>query len=209
MTTAIDLRSGRTLLLVFAILPVFSFKAAPSQRSAKLPISWILSKACSLKVNGSTNINTFNCSIPDYPAPDTLTFSKEKNTEAIKISGAMVFGVKKFDCHHPIMTADLRKTLKAKEFPNITVSFISLSKYPEQSNENITGTVTIQLAGTTRHFEVEYRFTQQNDDTLTLIGTRQVNFSDFNITPPRKLGGMIKTNNELSVEFILKARILK
>ncbi len=195
--------------LVFALLPLLSFKTAPSHGPAKYPISWILSKACSLKVNGSTNINKFNCTIPDYPLPDTLTFSREKNTETIRISGAMVLEVKNFDCHHPIMTADLRKTLKVKEFPKITVTFISLSKYPEHDNENITGTVTIQLAGATRRFEVDYRFTQQNDETLTLIGTKQVNFSDFNITPPRKLGGMIKTNNELSVEFILKARILK
>lgn len=196
-------------VFLIAVFPMTSFKAAPPHIPANYPVSWILSKACSLKVNGSTNINTFNCTIPDYPSPDTLTFRKEKNTEHIRISGAMSLEVKNFNCHHPIMTADLRKTLKVKEFPKITITFISLNKYPEHSNENITGAVTIQLAGTTRRFEVDYRFVPQKDETLILIGTKKVSFSDFNITPPRKLGGMIKTNNELSVEFILKARILK
>jgi hypothetical protein len=197
------------ILILIALFSTISFKAVPLRAPAEYPVRWLLSKDCSLKVNGSTNINKFNCSIPNYPSPDTLIFSRQKNNEAIKISGAMSLEVKNFDCHNPMMTADLRKTLKAKDFPRIIISFISLSKYPEQGNQMITGMVTIQLAGTTKHFEVDYRFVPQDNETLTLIGTKRINFSDFNITPPRKLGGMIKTNDELSVEFILKARILK
>ena len=40
-----------------------------------------------------------------------------------------------------------------------------------------------------------------NLKVIHLIGDRSVNFSDFNITPPRKLGGIIKANDRLDVEF--------
>jgi hypothetical protein len=45
-------------------------------------------------------------------------------------------------------------------------------------------------------------------NVINLVGTRKVNFSDFNLVPPRKIGGMIQTNNELDVEFNLRLKVL-
>ncbi|MHA4895554.1 YceI family protein [Pedobacter sp. PWIIR3] len=173
-------------------------------------VKWALTKNCSLKVNGSTNINKFSCVIPDYTNPDTLAMYSHKGAEEVKISGQMVLPIKSFDCHNVIMTKDLRKTLKAEEFPKLTVTFISLSKYPDPSRGEsiISGSVNISIAGITKRFDVAYRCTADGLKNITLIGTKTINFSDFNIIPPRKIGGMIKTNNQLDVEFTLKANIL-
>jgi hypothetical protein len=114
--------------------------------------------------------------------------------------------VRVFDCHNPIMTKDLRKTLKADRFPSLTIRFISLDKYPNllEKENLINGAVAISLAGVTKRFNLQYRCLPSGANTIKLIGSKQLNFSDFNIVPPRKLGGMIKTNDELKVEFILK-----
>jgi hypothetical protein len=109
-----------------------------------------------------------------------------------------------------MMTKDLRKTLKQKEFPKIRISFINLSKYPYGSGEAelIKGAVNIELAGIKKRFNINYRIIPTGKAKLTLIGSQTINFSDFDITPPRKLGGMIKTNDMLSAEFVLKVNIL-
>ena len=70
------------------------------------------------------------------------------------------------------------------------------------------GAVTIQLAGVTKRYNVHYKFIPDGPHSATLIGNRSVNFSDFKIVPPRKIGGMIKTNDQLVVEFNLKLRVL-
>lgn len=70
------------------------------------------------------------------------------------------------------------------------------------------GAVLIELAGVARQFEVAYKVAADRN-TINLVGTQQVHFSDFNITPPRKLGGMIRTENELSVEFNLKIKVIE
>lgn len=172
------------------------------------PIKWILTKECTLKVNGSTNINKFSCIIPEYARPDTLLFYRKKN-EPLQLSGSLFLDVQNFDCHNPVMTSDLRKTLKAKIYPRIIIHFLNLSKYPDPDIKEgvLKGAVTIELAGTTKRFEVDYRYITLANGNLRLIGTKQVNFSDFNISPPRKLGGMIKTNNELIVEFLLTMKL--
>lgn len=192
--------------LVFISVSFGVRKHAPKSTSVR----WMLSKACTLKVSGSTNVNKFSCIIPDYPKPDTLTVYRTDHNESVKITGSMTLEVQSFDCHNPMMTKDLRKTLRQKEFPQISISFISLSKYPSASGETepIKGMVYIELAGIKKRFDISYRVVQNGSTMLTLIGSQTINFSDFNIIPPRKLGGMIKTNDMLSAEFVLKVNVL-
>lgn len=192
---------GKPILLLLFLLAITAFIPAAKPGIAK----WIVTKECSLKVNGSTNINQFACIIPQYKGPDTLTLYK--SAEPVKMTGSLALDVNTFDCHNRGMTGELRKTLKVKEFPNLVIRFISLDKYPERL-EPVKGMVTIELAGVTKRFEVDYRFICDAPHVLTLVGTKQVNFSDFNITPPTKLGGIIKTKNELDVEFDLKVKVL-
>jgi len=200
------LRLKILLLIALGIFPAFSFIGS----NVVYPIKWVLTNECTLKVNGSTNINKFSCVIPEYAKPDTLIFYKEQKNDPVKMSGFMALDVQNFDCHNPVMTSDLRKTLKVKIYPKIIIRFLSLNRYPDQNKKTdlVKGMVTIELAGTVRRYEIDYKYMAKENDNLNLIGTRQVKFSDFNINPPRKLGGMIKTDDELSVEFILNARIL-
>jgi hypothetical protein len=200
-----NFRTRPFLLLLLVLWPVLGFKKAAAD-----PVRWILTKQCTLKVNGSTNINKFSCVIPEYTQPDTLIFYKESKNELVKITGSMALDVQKFDCRNPMMTNDLRKTLKAKIYPKIIIRLLNLSRCPDPALKEgvIRGAVTIELAGTVKRFEVDYKYITNGDRDLRLIGTKKVNFSDFNIDPPRKLGGMIKTNNELNVEFTLNIKNL-
>jgi hypothetical protein len=168
-------------------------------------IKWVINNGCSLKVGGSTNVNKFSCVIRNYNKPDTLIFYKGPSSQPIKMEGTLTLDVQNFDCHNPVMTGDLRKTLKAKEFPHLIVRFKSLSKYPDLNNkaDAIKGIVSIELAGVTKQFTIDYKFIHNGRDSLVLTGNRQINFSDFNIVPPTKIGGMIRTNDELDIEFNL------
>ena len=171
---------------------------------------WIVSENSNLRVNGSTNINTFICEIPSYDQTDTITVNKGKGDKDIILSGTINLNVKSFDCHNMIMTHDLRKTLKQEQFPVLHISFLSLNKLPDLTAkpEPVTGAVFIEIAGVRKHFEVNYQISQDAQKVIHLLGSRDVNFSDFNLVPPRKLGGMIKTNDKLSVDFHLKMKTM-
>lgn len=192
------------------ILSLYFFAFFGFGFQAPKTIKWVISKSCSLKVAGSTNINKFNCEITNYYRPDTLTIQNFGNNGNVKISGKMELNVNNFDCHNPVMTADLRKTLKVKTFPHVIINFVSLDQYPDFKDRSgqIRGKVNIELAGITKQFDVNYKFLSSAHNSLVLVGTRNVNFSDFKIVPPRKLGGMIETNNELGIEFCLQLSVL-
>jgi len=194
----------KTLILIIFLILLSAFAYQNKTKAEQ----WVIYKECFLSVNGSTNVNKFDCVISSYYRPDTLTFYKNNDAEMLKMTGVMKLDISSFDCHNPMMTADLRKTLKYKEFPKLIIRFLSISRYPDASHKTIKGWVAIELAGVSKKFEVNYNYQPGTNNTLTLTGTREVNFSDFNIIPPRKIGGMIQTNNELDIKFNLKMKIL-
>jgi hypothetical protein len=172
---------------------------------ARAQPKWLISESSSLSVNGSTNVNKFSCDIPNCDQ-DTLTVWK--GDKGIILTGSINPATLSFDCHKAMMTEDLRKTLKAKDYPLLHIRFLSLSELPELSNKPIaiTGKVEIEIAGVKKLYDVDYQISVDSDNVIHLLGSRDVNFSDFDLVPPRKLGGMIKTKDQLTVAFHLKMK---
>lgn len=170
---------------------------------------WVITSGCSLKVAGTTNVNKFTCTILNYSNPDTLTFCGN-SAAPVKVTGGIALDVQNFDCANSMITRDLRKTLKAKEFPKLGIKFINLNKYPDFDGkpEEVNGQVVISLAGVSKQYVVNYKVISEGGKSLILIGSQDVSFSDFNLSPPKKVGGMIKTNNKLHVEFNLRLKVI-
>lgn len=171
-------------------------------------IKWVITSGCSLKVEGSTNVNKFSCAITNYNKPDTILLTRNLNQQVL-LAGNLQLDVQNFDCHNPVMTGDLRKTLKSKAFPKLGIYFLSMDGYADSKGDVTKGLVVIALAGVSKRFEVDYQVISAGNGEINLLGSRQVLFSDFNLTPPRKLGGMIKADNELKVVFNLKMKVIE
>lgn len=175
-----------------------SFRAAEQQ-----PLKWILLKGGSLSVKGKTNVNEFTCSITGYSNADTILVSRKADNLPVVLKGELALPVSLFNCKNPIMTSDLRKTLKAKQYPELSIRFLTLSRLPaEGTKDAVKGLVEIELAGKTRRYEINYQI-NNNQSSVNLLGERNINFTDFGLSPPSKLGGMIRTENQLSVQFKL------
>src|ERR1700729_1078783 len=147
----------KNILWVYLLfIPLTGFVLPQNLGRAIKTKKWVISENSSLSVNGSTNINKFSCDILAYEKTDTLTISKSNSDKEIVLSGSISLDVKSFDCHNSIMTHDLRKTLKESQFPMLHIKFLSLNKLPDLTAhpELITGFVDIEIAGVTKHFEV-------------------------------------------------------
>ena len=119
-----------------------------------------------------------------------------------RVRGDLVVDVNGFDCKMKAMTADLLKTLKESRYPHFYIRIRQLDRMPSfQRSESIAGNALITLAGATAGYDMNFNFTKNPNGTFILSGKRKVKFSDFKIIPPSKVGGMIKTNQELEVQF--------
>lgn len=180
-----------------------------AQVTAKL--KWVVLKDGAIRIDGSTNVNKFSCSVNGYTSRDTLVCFKNNNkNNAAVLSGKLSLPVASFDCMIEMMTKDLRKTLKAKEFPTLNINFISLERYPELKpwQETITGIVAIELAGTSKKFDINYKLSMDGQKIIHMEGTQSIRFSDFNLKPPSKLGGMIRADDKLYVTFQVNFKMI-
>lgn len=171
------------------------------------PRKWVIEKNSTLRIEGKSNVNSFNCDIEDYNRADTISFIDNNPAKLVRLSGSLRLEILRFNCHSMFITRDFRKTLKAGEYPGMTIRFISLQSMPafQDRSETIKGWVEVQLAGITKQFEICYSFSK-SDGLMQLNGSRNFCFSDFNLVPPRKLAGLIQIQDDFKVNFRLMLR---
>ncbi len=172
---------------------------------------WVIEKNSNLCIEGKSNVNNFKCDIVEYLIPDTIFLYRNASQAQLPITakGGLNININRFDCHQNHITADLKKTLKAKENAYMKINLLTIGYIKQNAqNQTIKGYVEIQLAGVTRKIEVDYAVVKNKPGSLYLIGTKTVQFSDFNLTPPSKLAGLIKVEQEIKVRFELMLRFV-
>lgn len=188
------------LLLTLLFLLLAGLRPAGKTKSTS---KWVVSENSMLTVNGSTNINRFSCVILRYPKTDTVLVSKDK-TDHIALSGILNLEVKNFDCNSAMMTKQLLNTLQENRFPVLRIKFLSLKEIPSESqNSFVKGDVEITLSGVLKRFEIRYQINVKRG-SIELIGQQAINFSDFHLIPPQKIGRIIRAKDQLVVAFFLK-----
>lgn len=179
---------------------------SPDKRTATPSIKWTVEKSSSLRVEGESNINKFRCDIDGYYQRDTIfCYANGQVNKPVQLRGSLKIDIFKFDCHNKLITNDLRKTLKAEDHPKLIIRFLSLERVPvfDGNTDIMKGLVDVELAGTSKTFEILYSFIKPGSSTIILNGGRTFNFSDFKLKPPSKVAGMIKIKNEFAVNFRL------
>lgn len=145
-----------------------------------------------VQINGSTNINSFQCINNKFRAEAGVYTFSEKNLPNI------ILKVTDFDCGNKMMTKDFQKILYAEKYPEMIIRFISFAK----NQKNFSAVVEVKMMNQSKRYNVEFGL-----ENNRLIGRKNVKFSDFNITPPKKMGGMIVVKDDLNLIFSLSTKI--
>lgn len=144
-----------------------------------------------LSVKGETSFGRFECHY--HPnQKDTLFLNQASSYLSFEVP------VKDFGCGNFLLNRDFRKTVKEKEHP---LTFIRIH-YLRKRNETFNCDLQIELAGTKKQVHNVVLSKKKNHYT----GKTNLNFSDFNLSPPKKMGGLIQVKEqiEISLELDLK-----
>ncbi|NML56191.1 hypothetical protein [Chryseobacterium cheonjiense] len=143
-----------------------------------------------IQISGSTNINTFKCTNNTFRTPGGNFSISERNLPNIALK------VDDFDCRNKMMTSDFQKTLSAEDHPYLNIRFLSLDKNKAVYNAQI----EVKMINRSKIYNITFCL-----ENGKLTGKRSVKFSDFNILPPTKMGGMIVVKDDLNLVFALAA----
>jgi hypothetical protein len=166
---------------------------------------WVVEKKSTLNIQGATNVNNFQCDVTEYLRADTFFYTN--NDESGKLTftnSSLTVDIKRFDCHSKLITSDFKNTLQVDKNSTFKITFQSLDQFTNPcDNQVINGIVDVGLTGIIKRTEISYIINTLPGNRITLTGSHIFYFSDFNLKAPRKLGGLIRTKDQIKVNFRL------
>lgn len=192
-----------TGLMTVCMLSSFNY-AIPQHHGNSGEVNWAVLPNSYITINGSSNVNTFGCEATGLFHAETIHGTTAQDGKSIKMTGSITLAINQFDCNNRMLTNDLRKTLKADEHPKMSIRFLSLERMPfcNGGEDFLSGMVIIELAGKRKSFNLRYSFTKTNSG-YRLQGSRAFSFADFELSPPKKIGGLVKVKDDFDVAFTL------
>lgn len=168
-----------------------------------------------LWIEGSSNVNQFECYAEDYNGEAILPELEASSSASILNASNKLPRLKidilvnSFECGKNKMNADLRDALQAKKFPEITFVYENaiIISNPQSSDDGfrlrVQGLLTV--AGTTKEIQFNTEAYYVNEYRVRATGETEINMTDYGVTPPTALMGLIRANEELTVNFDLIA----
>lgn len=165
-------------------------------------------------IQGTSNVNHFTCDCSNEFEVRHYKVFQNAPSQLIFVDTKLYLPVSLFDCKNRKMDRDLQKALKAEQYPTVDLELTNL--HINQTNLNLlhdqwamaTAKVNITLAGVTKTQFVKVKVKRADSATLQIDGTKSLRMTDFEITPPEVLFGMIKVNDLITLHFDLNVQII-
>lgn len=142
-----------------------------------------------IEILGNSTVGQYNCS-NSLAYRDTIFLnSNTKNSLKSEIS------MNNFECGNRIMNKDVKSTVKATKFPKSTVTITNIKPF----GTNYKCSLNFRITDKTLSYQNMILKTTKK----SLEGVVAVNFSDIELEPPTKMGGLIKVKDEFVIHFNL------
>lgn len=185
----------RFIILFIGILTSFSF--LQGEQSNENKHIYILPKS-ELKIRGKSNINKFSCDFNFLKLDNPLVISYQQKENKMYFNSATL-PIKNifFDCGGRRINKDFHKLLNTKEFPKILIKL----KEVEYLQESIKACIEMEIAGISKNYTMHVTKTKEN--VHTILGSLELDISDFNLESPTKLLGIIVVSDIIEIDFNL------
>ena len=181
----------KMIILISSFLLMFNLDSRVNTSKVKITSN------SQLVIKGSSNVNSFACIYKQNLKNDEFLVNYVKESSKIHFQGAkMVLKSDCFDCRHKTINKDFKELLKSDVFPNIQISLKEIT----ETKQYVLAKVQIEIAGVTKDYVFPVSVIENESKVR---GTARLSIKDFNLTPPKKLFGMIMVNDLVEIDFNL------
>lgn len=167
-------------------------------------ISYSVINSSWLSLQGTTNVNTFECfsagsDFRGYLVTDTCFDGKR-----VDITGAEILvNVKSFDCKNPLITRDMHDALGGRERSGIKIKLsdaILIDTNWNSADGYIMANILISINGILKAKELKINWQRQGYE-YSFEGTAELSMAEFDIEPPSPALGIVRVNDNITVNF--------
>jgi polyisoprenoid-binding protein YceI len=171
------------------------------------PVSFTLAPQSRLSVEGDSSMHAWSCkarAIDVSARAEASAGEAAPSLESLQVRVA----VKALDCQSDVMEGKLRDALRADQFPTIDYRLTSVKQLggARPGEARLLATGELQLNGQKRTVNVLAVLTRGNDGAIEAKGAVPMKMSDFGVQPPTAMLGVLKTHDQITVRFDLRAR---
>lgn len=190
----------KTLWFLLLLLPFCSF--AQSTQTDE----WYEIANSEINILGTSNVSDYQCVLYDLDNNSDLKISSTTNDLLISLQNAVInLKSNGFVCDNAPMTKDFLKTIKASEHSHIKIEFLSFQlNHPvteKNIQNNVMATIAVSLAGVRKEYTLKLESLRFSMDSITVEGQKEIKMSDFEIKPPSALFGLVKADEEVTIDF--------
>lgn len=198
----------RTLLITILLVAA----SAGTQGQAAAQDVYELTSDSRIHIEGTSTVNDFTCRAGEvigsgYVRGEELAAPKAGNDGAMDEGLELTAPVRSFDCGNERMNRDMYDALKASSHPEIEFVLKRVDVL-EGGNTGEDGYMLrvngfLTLAGEERNITFDIRGAVLPDGRLHAEGALDLRMSDFGITPPTALLGLVRAHDQITVRFDL------
>jgi hypothetical protein len=188
-----------------------------TERTSKSLYNVYIEDNSRLFIEGSSNVNTFECNSKDRCAPLIAGILLNETGDTVRLTNAMLeLRTKNLDCANSKMNSDLCEAMKAEQYPTIKIDLLgamtsSGTRFDDIGNEwkSLKALAAITITNVTKRVVLEVRARRIEGNKFRFMSVKEVRMTDYNVQPPEVMLGMIKVNNLIKLNIDITARLVK
>jgi polyisoprenoid-binding protein YceI len=192
--SAVRLLVGSTLMALVAAGAASLAQAPLAVRTGRVSIA------------GTSNVHSYTASTTKVQVTETRIAALPAGTEfwehVLKPGAVQAFAISipaaTLASPKGDLDKNMLKALKVHEFPDITFRLLRVETKDTPVARRAIG--ILKIAGVEREVAMAIT-TRRTGETLTVAGTVDLLMSDYGITPPKAMMGMLKTDDKVTVTF--------
>lgn len=167
---------------------------------------WFQIADSEINIQGTSNVTDYTCFLHDLSNNSDLQIKSTRKDLLIQLENAVIeLKSDGFNCNNGPMTSDFLKTIKAEEYPQIYIEFLSFklnhSVTEKSFQDNVTAKIAVTLAGVRKEYSFKLDSLLIAMDSITTKGKKEISMADFNIEPPSALLGLVKADDLVTIDF--------
>lgn len=159
-------------------------------------------------LEGTTNVNAFRCDCEDRFDPVWIEVETTPPHFSYRFAQLRITS-RNLNCRNEKMNRDMYLALQSATYPYIKVAL--LDNWQDAATANTWNTwfpvkarMQLTITHVTREVHLQGMVRKTGPHTFEMKGKKDILLTDYGITPPQAMFGMIKVNNTITLQFHLR-----
>ena len=185
-------------LRLLPLLPVAALLAA-----AAFPPRYVVEPASRFWIDGTSTLGRYTC------AAAGVEGAADVESAPARVAAEVLVPVRAFDCGQARMNRDFQQALRVQAHPTIRFRLTQAEALGAEPRPGawvrLRASGTIRMAGVERPVTITAEGQRLGGDRVRIRGTHALRMTDFDVTPPSGMLGLVRAHNGVTVRFDLTA----